>query len=303
MKLVVVGVRPNFIHLKGFFLFEDRNDYRILNTYQHYDSIVNEDIRKELELPKEDYRFPPVMWYGDNVRSMNLFSIIVHNMYNIISKEKIDSVYVIGDTYSAYYMSIICNLLGVNLVHIESGLRISYPTPEELNRRVIDILSNVCLAPEPYAVRTLKKEKVYGKIVKTPNYKLEAFKYYLSKINENHRHKEEYGILTLHRQENVDNKNRLRYILYNLEIDGMPIIFPIHHRTKKRLNEFNLKLPSNIEVIEPVTYLQMVNLLYHSKRVYTDSGGLSLQAYELRKDLVIFRKDIEWQHIKAQFIP
>ena len=103
--------------------------------------------------------------------------------------------------------------------------------------------------------------------------------------------------MSLHRQENVDNRNRLERILKYLGNMQSAVLWPIHPRARIRIREFGLRLPDNIEVCAPLSYHDMVSRLIEAKAVFSDSGGLVLEAFELGKQLVIFRKSIEWKHV------
>jgi UDP-N-acetylglucosamine 2-epimerase len=264
-------------------------DFVLINTGQHREYRMAQSFIKELALPKPEI-------------NLNCSPIILHVVLRKLKAAfmqlKVSEVYVIGDTDSALSGAIAAHEAKVPLVHIESGLRCDEPIPEEYNRRCIDSLANHLLAPEDYAVQNLEREHALGKVERSPNYKLWIFRRLLKHLNPLNLG-EPYYLFTLHRQENVDNVMRFKSILRYVDSISGKKIWVIHPRAKSRIESLGIDVPSCVEVIEPLPYKRMIELLLGAKGVLTDSGGLVLEAYELQKPMVIFRKSIEWKHVLA----
>jgi UDP-N-acetylglucosamine 2-epimerase (non-hydrolysing) len=223
----------------------------------------------------------------------------------ILLYEKPNLVIVQGDTNSTLAGALAASKLQIKLAHIEAGLR-SYDRgmPEEINRVVTDHLSDFLFAPTEKQKKILIGEGIEkNKIFVVGNTIVDAVFENL-KIAEKNKslikkyQDKNYFLLTLHRPSNVDDKNILKPLIQTLkkitQIFNVEIYFPIHPRTKKKLNEFNIKISdSKIKVFEPVGYLEMLVLEKYAKLILTDSGGLQEEACILKVPCVTLRENTE----------
>jgi UDP-GlcNAc3NAcA epimerase len=171
--------------------------------------------------------------------------------------------------------------------------------PEEINRILTDRISNILFCPTETAVNNLKKEgydNFDAKIVMSGDVMYDAAKYYKQKAGKpNINLPEKYILSTVHRAENTDNPERLQNIFTALNeiAASVPVVLPLHPRTRKILDTQNIDI-SNLHIIEPVGYLEMIWLITHSSLVMTDSGGLQKEAYFFEKQCITLRDETEW---------
>jgi UDP-N-acetylglucosamine 2-epimerase len=172
---------------------------------------------------------------------------------------------------------------------------------EEINRRLIDHCSEILFAPTRNCKANLERESVLGSIYQTGDTMYDVFLRFRSQANKSDilsklkLSDKEYGLLTLHRAENVDNAERLKSILKGVTRSDIRIVFPIHPRTKNRLRESNISLEgTNVKVVEPVGYIEMLKLLKHAKMIITDSGGLQKEAFWSKTPCITLRDRTEW---------
>ena len=277
MKLVtIIGTRPQVVKLS--------NDIKqvIVNTGQHYSQGMRvEDFKKDLKLPKIKY----------NLGCTELGEMIT-KCKEVLTKECATHVLVYGDTNSTLAGAIAAKECKCQLIHVEAGMRCGNMTMrEEQNRIMVDHISDVLLCVSDKAVKNLEEEKIQGQIGMCGNVVLDTL---FSMLPTKENKKGTYNLLTLHRAENVDNKEILKEILKGIGESKERFIYPIHPRTKKRIEEYKIKLPINIEVIKPVVYKEMVNLIAHAQKVVTDSGGLQCEAHFLMTPCITMRSETEW---------
>jgi len=172
---------------------------------------------------------------------------------------------------------------------------------EEINRRLIDHCSKLLFAPTPNCKKNLEKESVIGEICLTGDTMYDVFLKFKDKADRSdilgrlELSDKEYGLLTLHRAENVDDLARLKSILEGIRKAKMKVVFPIHPRTANRLKEYNISLErSNIRIIDPLSYIEVLKLLKHAKLVLTDSGGLQKEAFWSKAPCITLRELTEW---------
>jgi UDP-N-acetylglucosamine 2-epimerase len=225
---------------------------------------------------------------------LRLERYLVENAYSLVL--------IPGDTNSALAGALTSVKLGIPVAHIEAGARCyDMGMAEEINRRLIDHCSKLLFAPTSKCKKNLEKESVTGEIHLTGDTMYDVFLKFKDKADRSNILErlelpdKEYGLLTLHRAENVDNPIRLRNIIKGIQEANTKIIFPIHPRTANRLREFNIPLnQSKIKPIEPVGYIDMLKLLKHAKLVLTDSGGLQKEAFWSQTPCITLRDSTEW---------
>jgi len=304
MKLsIILGTRPEIIKMSPV-IRECENqelNFFILHTGQHYSYNLDKIFFLDLELPEAKYNLD----VGSGTHAEETGKMLV-GIEKILKEEKPDVILVEGDTNIVLAGALAASKLHIKVGHVEAGLR-SYDRsmPEEINRILADHASDYLFAPTEKAKENLLGEGVEeNKIFVTGNtivdavYKnLEIARREADALKKFNLNPEEYLLVTNHRQENVDVKNRLKGILEGLELVyntfKFPIIYPIHPRTVKRIKEFGLEVPNGIELIEPVGFLAFLQLEANSKLVLTDSGGVQEETCILKVPCVTLRDNTE----------
>lgn len=303
--LTVLGARPQFIKaamvskaLANYHSFQEV----IVHTGQHYDKNMSTVFFEEMEIPEPAYNLGiQSSFHGEMTGRM------IEEIERIILKEKPDAVIVYGDTNSTLAGALAAAKLHVNLIHVEAGLRsFNMNMPEEINRIVTDRISNLLFCPTKAAMDNLTLEgfKYFNcKFINSGDVMLDAALYYsnlpqkttsiFDRIGIN-----EYILCTVHRAENTNDPLKLKSIVsaINTINKELPIVFPLHPRTKKTIEALDLKLECTI--IQPVGYLDILNLLKNCSLVMTDSGGLQKEAYFFRKPCVCLRDETEWTELR-----
>lgn len=291
--LSIVGARPQFVKL-GPLSREIRKsfDEKIIHTGQHFDENMSKLIFDDLNIPKPDY-YCDIHGgkHGEQTGRMMV------ELEKIFLKEKSDFAIVFGDTNSTLAGSLVAAKLGIKSVHVEAGLRsFNRAMPEEINRIVSDHTSDYLFAPTKTAIENLGKEGLSDKAFLVGDIMMDSIEYAKRLILAKNKNSVSKGfyLVTLHRPYNVDNPVKLRMILQKLGKLEHKIIFPMHPRTKNILVSNNIIVNSNIEIIEPVGYLDFIDLQLNSKKIITDSGGIQKEAYMLKVPCLTLRSETEW---------
>jgi len=312
MKIaIILGTRPEIIKMSPVIReCEKQNmDYFILHTGQHYSYNLDKVFFQELELPEPKYN----LGVGSGSHSEETGKMLI-GIEKILLKEKPDVVLVEGDTNTVLAGALAASKLHIKLGHVEAGLR-SYDRnmPEEINRVLADHVSDYLFAPTEKARNILLGEGIpENKIFVTGNTIVDAVYQNLEiargkvdilnlnlnlNLNKRNLEKEEYFLITAHRQENVDIRERLKGILDGLKLVhnefGLSLIYPIHPRTQKMINEFGLKIPEGMSLIEPLGFLEFLQLEASAKLVLTDSGGVQEETCILKVPCVTLRDNTE----------
>ena len=297
--LSIVGARPNFI--KIYPLLEEIKKYPFINhilvhTGQHYDFEMSKVFFKDLDIQNPDYN----LGIGADSHALQTAKAI-EKLETVFLKEKPDLIIVIGDVNSTLAGALVAIKLNIPVAHIEAGLR-SYnkKMPEEVNRVLTDHCSDFLFCPTKVAVGNLKKEGIKKKVYNVGDIMYDALINSKSKTkNSNLLEKlkltsKKYLLLTIHRPVNVDNLDNLKKIITAIEKCNEKVIFPIHPRTKKQLGKIKLPKLKNIEIINPVGYLEMLVLEKNAKKIITDSGGIQKEAYWFKVPCITLRDETEW---------
>lgn len=301
--LSLVGARPQIIkeaiiHKR---LKEHDVEEILVHSGQHYDYNMSDVFFEVLGIRNPDYNL--------NVGSAShgeMTGKIMIEFEKVVLKERPDMILVYGDTNTTLAGAIVGAKLKIPVAHIEAGIRQEpKDMPEEINRVLTDHVSAYLFCPSMLAVENLKKEGIekgvyfVGDVMYDLYLQMEkSFKYDTYKaleLKEN-----EYILVTLHRDFNVDNKEKFEKILQQLKkiSEHIKIVFPVHPRTRKRIEDFKLwKYLENAVIIEPVDYLNLMGLVKNCWKVITDSGGLQKEAYFAGKRAVIVMPDTGWREL------
>jgi len=301
MKIVsVVGARPQFIKCAPVSREIRKSHTEILvHTGQHYDTEMSDVFFEELMIPRPDYHLS----VGSGSHGKQTGDILMR-VEEILFLEKPDLVIVYGDTNTTIGGALAAAKLNIPVAHVEAGLR-SYDRtmPEEINRVVTDHISNLLFCPTENAVRILAKEGIERGVHLVGDVMVDALEFNKEIAEKRSQILErlcitpdQYLVLTVHRPANTDRKENLESIIRAVEKAGMPVVFPVHPRTKKCLQEYGMwnQLPANIIITEPLGYLDMVKILRHASKILTDSGGMQKEAYMLGVPCITLRENTEW---------
>ncbi len=297
MKIInIIGARPQFVKvgIVNKSLIEDKDfESLIIHTGQHYDENMSKIFFDELEIARPDYNLE----VGSGTHGKQTAAML-SGIEEVLIKEKPDWVLVYGDTNSTVAGSLAAAKLHIKTAHIEAGLRsFNRLMPEEINRIATDHISDLLFAPTKTAMELLTKEGLESKSVFSGDVMFDSILYFeklaeKKKQIENITSLKDFYLATIHRQENTDDIERLQNIFTAFSQLDFPVILPLHPRTQKLIS--NIKYSDNVKIIDPISYLEMILLLKHCKKVLTDSGGLQKEAYFLRKQCVTLRDETEW---------
>jgi len=305
--IVVVGTRPEIIKMAPLIkeLHKKGIAFTFIHTGQHYDYVMSEIFIKQLELPPPHVSLE--LTSEDSVAQVGEMIVKLKEVLEGVVQDRGGSVVLVqGDTNSTLAVALTALKLGFRIGHVEAGLRsFDWKMPEEHNRRIVDHISDYLFAPTEIARENLLRERVYGEVFVTGNTVIDAVNMYFDKVIEvEHRLFEllkfdTYALVTFHRAENVDNPITLENFVKILEKSPIPLIFPIHPRTKKRLQEFGLwsrvEGIQHLQLIPPQGYFEFLALMKNCKVIMTDSGGLQEEAThpKIRKPVLVLRKSTE----------
>lgn len=333
MKIIsVVGARPNFMKIAPFIRAIDKYNKSLLitpspshlsslivhvlvHTGQHYDDQMSNAFFQQLGIPQADIN----LGIGSGTHAEQVGRTMIE-FEKVIQREKPDWVVVVGDVNATLACSVTAKKEQIKCCHIEAGLRSGdMSMPEEINRLVTDRLSDLLLTPDRLSIQNLKKEGVSDEKIKfVGNIMIDTLelqfeisrKFSINNVIDDNKldkrleipsvEEEKFGILTLHRPSNVDDKviltNLINFICDKCK-QGLVLIWPIHPRTYKRLSEFNLleriKATPNLVLTQPLGYLEMLRLNMGAKIMLTDSGGLQEECTVLGTPCLTMRWNTE----------
>ena len=314
MKIcTIIGARPQFIKaapVSRAIAEHNRLAEVIIHTGQHFDADMSDVFFKELNIPEPHYNL------GINSASHGAMTgRMLEKIEEILIKEKPDWVLVCGDTNSTLAGALAASKLHIPIAHVEAGLRsFNREMPEEHNRVLTDHCADILFCPTERAVENLRNEG-FTNIVTNPSplipnpyslplvtnvgdVMLDAALYYKQYAKKPQFDLPEQFILaTIHRAENTEEPERLKSIFraFDKICQEIPIILPLHPRTRKIIQDLKLKTSNfKLQIVEPVSYLEMVYLLERCILVMTDSGGLQKESYFFGKPCVTLRDETEW---------
>lgn len=297
--ITILGTRPEIIRLSNLIPKLDINfEHILVHTGQNYDFELDEVFLKELNVRKPNYYLNAKGTFAQQI------STIIEKLEKIILKERPEKFLVLGDTNSSVG-SIVAQRLGLKVFHMEAGNRCySKKSPEEVNRRIIDHSSDILLPYTSGSSKNLIKEGFKkNKIIITGNPITEVINNFKNKINDSKileklkLDKNKYFVLTLHRQENVDDLKIFKKILLTLnnivKKNDKFLIWPIHPRSKKMLKKFDIKLDKKIKIIKPLGFYDFIQLEKNSLLILTDSGTVQEESSIFKKPCLILRNYTE----------
>ena len=296
--LTVIGARPQFIKASSIsreIIKRSGLNEIIVHTGQHFDKNMSDIFFEELDISKPNYN----LGIGGNSHG-KMTGRQLEALENVMVEEQPDCVIVYGDTNSTLAGAIAAAKLNITLVHIEAGLRSqNRKMPEEINRILTDHASDILFTPTDLGAQNLINEGINNnKIFNVGDVMYDASVYFSkkavkSKIIED-LNIDQFVLATIHRAENTDNLERLENIFKGLSKSSLPVILPVHPRTKSCLEESSIQIGKNINLIEPVGYLEMIWLESNCQLICTDSGGVQKEAYFFRKPCITMRDETEW---------
>ncbi len=306
MKIIMIaGARPNFMKIAPIARVFDAVSaiqYQIVHTGQHYDQNMSDVFFTELGIRQPDYH----LGAGGGSHAQQTGKIMTA-FETICEKETPDLVLVVGDVNSTLACSIVAKKMHIQVAHVEAGLRsFDRDMPEEINRMVTDAISDLFFVTEEQGMVNLEKEgKSLDSVHFVGHVMIDNLYYQLEKLNQmqadtfsSHTYKSthnEYAIITLHRPSNVDNPETLAHIFQSLETisHSLPLMFPIHPRTRSQMERFGITPPANMTLTEPLSYMEFLNLWKDAKMVLTDSGGLQEETTALGVPCLTIRENTE----------
>lgn len=302
MKIVtVVGARPQFIKYAAVSLRLRKVAAEVLvHTGQHYDDNMSDLFFRDLKIPKPDYN----LGVGSGPHGAQTGEML-KLIEEVLLKERPDCVLVFGDTNSTLAGTLAAAKLNIPVAHVEAGVRsFNRRMPEEINRLVTDRLSTLLFCPTNAAVKNLIGEGITQGVHLVGDVMYDVLHYNIHLVEGRSTILEklglrpkEYFLGTVHRSENTDNLGNLRNIMsafVSLAKGGQAFVFPVHPRTRRQLDILGMEGYSELLIIEPVSYLDMLVLEKYATVILTDSGGIQKEAYWFGVPCITLREDTEW---------
>lgn len=300
MKVIsIVGARPQFIKAAAISRrLRERHKEILVHTGQHYDYEMSGIFFDGLNLPRPD----AYLGVGSGSHGLQTGKIL-KGVEDVLLVERPNYVLIYGDTNSTLGGALAASKLSIPVAHVEAGLRsFNRGMPEEINRVVADHLSDLLLCPSDAAVRNLAREGIKQNVHLVGDVMLDVLNWAKQRSDANQPARLErfglrgqaYLVATVHRSENTDDLARLSCILTALNAIHEPVIFPVHPRARKVINETGFRFEPHVRLIDPVGYADMVALLRKARLVLTDSGGLQKEAYWLGVPCLTLRNETEW---------
>jgi UDP-N-acetylglucosamine 2-epimerase (non-hydrolysing) len=298
--LCIAGARPNFMKLAPLFrAFSEFAEISasLVHTGQHYDDQMSGQFFRELGLPSPLYNLE--VGSGSHAQQT---AEIMKRFEPVVLREQPNAVLVVGDVNSTAACALVAKKLNVPVIHVEAGLRsFDRSMPEEINRLVTDAIADLLLVTEESGIGNLQREGVAAnKIVFVGNLMIDSLYFQLERSRASRIAHElgmadrRFGLITLHRPSNVDDSSQLQQIVSALEeisrLDDLPLIFPVHPRTRGRLGAAR---NDRITLLEPLGYTDFVALMSRAAVVFTDSGGVQEETTALGIPCLTLRNNTE----------
>ena len=303
MKILsIVGARPQFVKAAPVSqAVRKKHTEILLHTGQHYDENMSRIFFDDLEIPRPDYNLE----IGSESHAVQTARML-EGIERVLLDERPDAVLVYGDTNSTIAGALAATKLHIPVAHVEAGLRsFNWDMPEEINRVLTDRISRWLYCPTQTAIDHLKNEGRTEGVYLTGDVMYDALLHFgtiaetrPSPLERFHLEEKAYCLATVHRPANTDDLENLRAIVNAFLESGETIIFPVHPRTRKFLTDYGLdkeiEASENLRVVEPLSYLDILILEKHAKKILTDSGGMQKEAYLWGVPCVTLREETEW---------
>ncbi len=294
--LTIVGARPQFVKaaMVSRALRQQGSEY-LVHTGQHYDENMSDIFFEELDLPKADVN----LGVGSGTHAEQTAAMLVGIERSALAEQP-DWILVYGDTNSTLAGALVAAKLHIPLAHVEAGLRsFNRDMPEEINRVLCDHVSDILFCPTAQAVENLATEGIRRGVHCVGDVMCDALTHFLGLARQRRPSGLDadlgrYVLLTIHRPVNTDSPQNLAAIFAALQRLTLRVIFPVHPRTRQALQRLGLAIPVNVQLIEPVGYLDMLALESRADCILTDSGGIQKEAYWLGVRCVTLRDETEW---------
>lgn len=306
MKIAnVVGARPNFMKIAPIHRWMQKSptiDPILIHTGQHYDEKMSTTFFVDLGMPEPDV----YLGVGSGTHAEQTAAVMV-KVEQFLLEERPDLLIVVGDVNSTIAASLAAAKVGVRVAHVEAGLRsFDRDMPEEINRILTDAIADYLFITEQSGLDNLRNEGTpEEKIYFVGNVMIDSLTAHLEKaaalstLDEYNLEPQHYALMTLHRPSNVDNERVLNHIFQALQViqNDVPIVFPIHPRTRKMLTTFGMDAQvasmTNLKIVEPLGYLPFLRLMSQAKLVLTDSGGIQEETTFLKIPCLTLRANTE----------
>ncbi|MFL5662251.1 MAG: non-hydrolyzing UDP-N-acetylglucosamine 2-epimerase [Ktedonobacteraceae bacterium] len=295
----IVGARPQFVKLAPVSeALRQQHEELIIHTGQHYDYSMSAQFFDELAIPAPDYH----LGIGSGTHGAQTARML-EAIEQVLMKEQPDWVVVYGDTNSTLAGALAAAKLHISIAHVEAGLRSFIRTmPEEINRVVTDHLSDRLFCPTETARRHANNEGILQGVEVVGDVMYDILLQVRPKIDGRARSllpklgvtPQSYVLVTVHRAANTDDPATMRNIAHTLNKLEMPVIFPVHPRTRARMEQYGITWEKHISLVEPVGYIDMLTLEWGAYRILTDSGGVQKEAFLLEVPCVTLREETEW---------
>lgn len=305
--LTVIGARPQFIKAAPLSLLIKKNYKSSLNevvihTGQHFDKNMSDIFFKDLGMKKPKYSLSL-----SNLSHGAMTGRMIEQIEDIILKEKPDYLLVYGDTNSTLAGALAAVKLKVKIIHIEAGLRsFNREMPEEINRIIVDSISDVLFCPSKISLANLRSENINAKCYVVGDIMRDCIDLYKERLDKYSLFKQyklednNYFLATIHRAENTDNQTRLKNILKGIKkiSEDKLVVLPLHPRTKKKIRSMNLdeyvNKIENLKLLDPMSFFDTHSLLKFSCGLLTDSGGMQKEAFYYGVPCITLRDETEW---------
>lgn len=298
----VVGARPNFMKVapihRAFQKHLERFDHAIVHTGQHYDVSMSDTFFHDLDMPNPSW----FLGVGSGSHASQT-SRIMSGFEQVCLEASPDYVIVVGDVNSTIACALTSVKMGIRTAHVEAGLRsFDRSMPEEINRIATDAIVDDLFVTEPAGVDNLLREGAeQTSIHLVGNTMIDSMMYALPKaessaiLRDLELPESGYAVVTLHRPGNVDAKDRLEMMLSVLAEIGrrIHVVFPVHPRTRKNIEQWGIKCPENVSLVEPFGYVDFLALLKNARFALTDSGGIQEETTVLNVPCITARTSTE----------
>ncbi|MEX0771804.1 MAG: UDP-N-acetylglucosamine 2-epimerase (non-hydrolyzing) [Balneolales bacterium] len=301
---IIAGARPNFMKIAPIIREVQKAanngadiSYRLVHTGQHYDKNMSGSFFEQLGIPEPDVNLNA----GGGSQAEQTAAIMI-GFEKELTENPAELVLVVGDVTSTLACSIVAKKLNTKVAHVEAGIRSGdWSMPEEVNRVVTDSITNYFFTTSEIANINLRKAGVDdGNIYFVGNTMIDTLLANVSGLQQPEIWKElslsdrNYFVMTLHRPANVDEEGKLRELIneINNNSQNLPIVFPVHPRTKKILESLGIEAP-NLHMVGPLGYLEFNYLVQHAKAVITDSGGITEETTVLGVPCLTLRDNTE----------